>query len=52
MELKKRLGLIPDFQGEKESTANTSLEYHAGRCEDETRKPRAHSLCNVEHADF
>lgn len=28
--LKTKLGLMPDFAGMKESTANTSLEFHAG----------------------
>ncbi|CAN0275331.1 unnamed protein product [Ascophyllum nodosum] len=30
-ETKRTLGIVPDFRGENESTANTSLEYHAGR---------------------
>ncbi|CAM9253945.1 unnamed protein product, partial [Scytosiphon promiscuus] len=29
--LKSKLGLVPDLAGMKESTANTSLEFHAGR---------------------
>ena len=29
-ETKRTLGIVPDFRGENESTANTSLEYHAG----------------------
>lgn len=28
--LKIKLGIMPDFDGMKESTANTSLEFHAG----------------------
>ncbi|CAM9773413.1 unnamed protein product [Ascophyllum nodosum] len=28
---KTALGIVPDFRGENESTANTSLVYHAGR---------------------
>ncbi|CAM9134879.1 unnamed protein product [Pylaiella littoralis] len=28
--LKAKLGVVPDFRGMKESTANTSLEFHAG----------------------
>lgn len=27
---KKKMGVIPDFESELESTANTSLVYHAG----------------------
>ena len=29
-ETKAILGIVPDFRGENESTANTSLVYHAG----------------------
>ncbi|CAM9409361.1 unnamed protein product, partial [Hapterophycus canaliculatus] len=29
--LKSKMGLVPDFEGMKETTANTSLEFHAGR---------------------
>lgn len=28
--LKKKMGATPDFEADFESTANTSLEYHAG----------------------
>lgn len=28
--LKKKLGVIPDFEEELESTSNTALQYHAG----------------------
>lgn len=30
LSLKIKLGVTPDFDGMKESTANTSLEFHAG----------------------
>lgn len=28
--LKKKLGVLPDFEAELEATANTALAYHAG----------------------
>lgn len=28
--LKSKLGLVPDLSGMKETTANTSLQFHAG----------------------